>query len=100
MMWIVWLLVILLILLLAYAWAIRPNLPRRDISSLMGVDYAHRGLWGGDVPENSLAAFSRAVEAGFAIETDLHLSNRDLEKQFWNDVAEMYRMYGIEEGEV
>ena len=36
--------VIILLLLLVYAELIRPNLPRRDISPLMGVDYAHRGL--------------------------------------------------------
>ncbi|MBR6668191.1 MAG: glycerophosphodiester phosphodiesterase [Clostridia bacterium] len=84
MMWIVWVLLALLILLLAYAWAIRPNLPRRDISSLMGVDYAHRGLWNtnepdeenrpadGLRPENSLAAFRAAVEKGYGIELDVH----------------------------
>jgi glycerophosphoryl diester phosphodiesterase len=36
--------------------------------------YAHRGLWGGDVPENSLAAFKRAAERGLAIELDVQLS--------------------------
>lgn len=84
MMWIVWVLLVLLILLLAYAWAIRPNLPRRDISSLMGVDYAHRGLWNTNEPdeetrladdlrpENSLAAFRAAVEKGYGIELDVH----------------------------
>lgn len=84
MMWIVWVLLALLILLLAYAWAIRPNLPRRDISFLMGVDYAHRGLWNTNEPdeehrpaddlrpENSLAAFRAAVEKGYGIELDVH----------------------------
>ena len=83
-MWIVWLVLILLILLLAYAWAIRPNLPRRDISPLLGVDYAHRGLWNTNEPgeenrpaddlrpENSLAAFRAAVEKGYGIELDVH----------------------------
>ena len=36
--------------------------------------YAHRGLWGGDVPENSLAAFRAAADAGFGIELDVQLS--------------------------
>ena len=36
--------------------------------------YAHRGLWGEGAPENSLAAFRRAVEHGFAIELDVQLS--------------------------
>ncbi len=37
--------------------------------------YAHRGLYGGDAPENSLPAFRRAAEAGFAIELDVQLSS-------------------------
>ncbi|MBQ9777849.1 MAG: glycerophosphodiester phosphodiesterase [Clostridia bacterium] len=36
--------------------------------------YAHRGLWGGEVPENSLQAFDRAAAQGFAIELDVQLS--------------------------
>ncbi len=36
--------------------------------------YAHRGLWGEGIPENSLAAFRRAAEHGFAIELDVQLS--------------------------
>ena len=36
--------------------------------------YAHRGLWNEEIPENSLAAFARAAEAGFAIELDVQLS--------------------------
>lgn len=34
--------------------------------------YAHRGLFGGDKPENSMAAFAAAVEAGYGIELDVH----------------------------
>ncbi len=65
---------------LLYAWLIRPNLPRRDISCLQGVDYAHRGLWNtnepgeGNRPENSLAAFRAAVEKGYGMELDVHLT--------------------------
>lgn len=36
--------------------------------------FAHRGLWGEGVPENSLAAFDAAAEAGFGIELDVQLS--------------------------
>ena len=82
-MWLLWLFLALAILLLLYAWAIRPNLPRRDISPLMGVDYAHRGLWNTNTPgenaddlrpENSLAAFRAAVEKGYGVELDVHLT--------------------------
>ncbi len=66
------LIIILLLLLLTYAELIRPNLPRRDITPLMGVDYAHRGLWNNERPENSLAAFRAAVEKGYGIELDVH----------------------------
>lgn len=33
--------------------------------------YAHRGLHDGDIPENSLAAFERAIECGLGIECDV-----------------------------
>ena len=38
--------------------------------------YAHRGLYDNDagIPENSLAAFRRAAEAGFGAELDIHLT--------------------------
>ena len=78
MMWILWLILALLVLLLAYAWAIHPNLPKRDITPLMGVDYAHRGYWTPNDPgeenrpENSLAGFKAAVEHGYGIELDVH----------------------------
>lgn len=36
--------------------------------------YAHRGLYGGEIPENSLPAFRRAAERGIAIELDVQLS--------------------------
>ena len=70
----------LLLFVAAYAWLIHPNLPRRDISCLQGVDYAHRGLWNtnepgsGNRPENSLAGFRVAVEKGYGIELDVHLT--------------------------
>lgn len=37
------------------------------------VPLAHRGLHGPDAPENSLAAFQRAVDAGVGVELDVHL---------------------------
>lgn len=39
--------------------------------------YAHRGLHGDGVPENSVAAFRRARERGFGVELDVHLTADD-----------------------
>ena len=49
---------------------------RRDhvgLSALRGWSYAHRGLHGNGVPENSLEAFRLAVNAGYGSELDVHL---------------------------
>lgn len=68
--WII--LLILVLLLLLYIWMLLPNLPRRDMTALTRVDYAHRGLWNSVRPENSLSAFRAAVDAGYGIELDVH----------------------------
>jgi glycerophosphoryl diester phosphodiesterase len=44
------------------------------VSPLLARDFAHRGLWGGPVPENSLAAARAAIAGGFGIECDVRLS--------------------------
>jgi glycerophosphoryl diester phosphodiesterase len=44
------------------------------VSALLARDFAHRGLWGGPVPENSLAAARAAIAGGFGIECDVRLS--------------------------
>lgn len=36
--------------------------------------YAHRGLWGGGAPENSLVAFEAAKAAGVGVELDVRLT--------------------------
>nr|WP_166178039.1 glycerophosphodiester phosphodiesterase family protein [Altererythrobacter segetis] len=41
------------------------------IGWLKGRDYAHRGLHGGEAPENSLSAFSAAISHGMGIECDV-----------------------------
>ena len=63
-----------LVLLALWLLLIAPR-PRRarDMKSFLA-PYAHRGLWGGEIPENSLAAFERAAEEGFGIELDVQLS--------------------------
>ena len=43
------------------------------LEALRGWAYAHRGLHGNGVPENSMAAFRAALEHGYGIELDVHL---------------------------
>ena len=45
-----------------------------DTDPSLFTHYAHRGLHGEDIPENSLAAFRNAVSHGYGIELDLQLS--------------------------
>lgn len=47
---------------------------RGRVGFLYSHDIAHRGLWGGPVPENSLAAARAAMQGGFGIECDVRLS--------------------------
>lgn len=49
---------------------------RPDRKPFEGILYAHRGLHdnAGEAPENSMAAFRKAVEAGYGIELDVQLS--------------------------
>jgi len=53
---------------------ISPSRRRKFADSGLICPYAHRGLHGGGVPENSLAAFKKAVDSGHGIELDLQLS--------------------------
>lgn len=43
------------------------------MEQLRGWSYAHRGLHGPGVPENSMAAFRAALEGGYGVELDVHL---------------------------
>lgn len=67
---------------------------REEFSWLTARPIAHRGLH--DLargrPENSLGAFAAAVEAGYAIECDLHLSADGVPVVFHDD--ELHRLTG------
>ena len=54
---------------------------------------AHRGLYGGGVPENSMAAYEAAMRAGCAIEVDVQLT-RDGVPVLFHD-AHLQRMTGV-----
>ena len=69
--------VILVVLVILYLLMIMPRIfhrPSRD--PFLGVLYAHRGLHDNDssAPENSMAAFKKAVDAGYGIECDVQLT--------------------------
>lgn len=68
---------IVLIVTVCYLLAIMPRmLHKPDSEPFRHVLYAHRGLHrnGGEAPENSLAAFRKAVEGGYGIELDVQLT--------------------------
>ena len=59
----------------AWCLLIKPRQKQPGWDKLDGVKYAHRGLHDAaqGIPENSMAAFRRAVEHGFGAELDVHL---------------------------
>lgn len=61
---------------------------------LLKIDYAHRGLHGEDIPENSLAAYQNAIDNGYGIEIDVQLSS-DGEIFVFHDPTAM-RMCGVD----
>lgn len=70
---------------------------RADRTPFMShVFYAHRGLFDNesDAPENSLAAFRKAVDAGYGMELDVQLSKDDKLVVFHD--ATLKRMCGVE----
>lgn len=75
----VWMSILLVLLWspLLYLWMLGPNKPRREgMRPFEKVLIAHRGLHDASkqIPENSLAAFQKAVEAGYGMEMDLQLT--------------------------
>jgi len=65
------------ILIALYLLAIMPRIYKRpDVTPLLGWHYAHRGFHDNrsEAPENSMAAFRKAVEAGYGIELDVQLT--------------------------
>lgn len=92
------LLILLVILLVLYLFLAAPRMINRaDRTPFMSnVFYAHRGLFDneGDAPENSLAAFRKAVEAGYGMEMDVQLTKDDQLVVFHD--ATLKRMCGVE----
>ena len=91
-------LILLIILLILYLVLVAPKVIRRaDYQPFMGnVFYAHRGLFDNEseAPENSLAAFQKAVDAGYGMEMDVQLTKDDKLVVFHD--ATLERMCGVE----
>lgn len=90
------LIIMLLIIIVAviYVSLIMPRAVDGADMELLCVDYAHRGLWNENVPENSLAAFELAVREKYGIELDIQFS-RDGRIVVFHDVT-LKRMCGVE----
>ena len=91
-----WIGIVLAVLAGLLLFLIFPALRRHKGRAMFeGKCIAHRGLHGTDngiVPENSLAAFRRAAEKGYPIETDIHLTKDGRVAVFHDD--DLKRMCG------
>lgn len=66
----------------------------KQFSFLNDIPVAHRGLHEDGIPENSLSAFRRARDLGFAIETDVRLTKDGAVVAFHDD--SLFRACGID----
>ena len=85
---------ILVVLLLVLLFLTAPRKKNAAVKPFLSVPYAHRGLHGEGIAENSATAFRAAVEAGFGIELDVRVS-RDGEVVVVHD-ATLTRVCGID----
>ena len=56
-----------------YLFMVKGRSGHPGLKQLQKFSYAHRGLHGNGIPENSMAAFRAALEKGYGIELDIHL---------------------------
>jgi len=84
------LLVVVIIGLLLFL--IKPNSQR--IGLLPTKMFAHRGLHGAEIPENSLSAFAYAKQSGYGVELDVQLT-RDKQVVVFHD-PDLKRMCGVD----
>ena len=88
---------VLAFLILVYIFLIFPSGRRKKTAQFFAsqTKFAHRGLHGEGVPENSLAAFELACKNGYGIELDVHVTADDKLVVFHDDTLK--RMCGIDE---
>lgn len=65
--------IILIVLATVYFLSTVGRTGHKGYEALQGWYYAHRGLHGNGVPENSMEAFQKAKQAGYGVELDVHL---------------------------
>lgn len=94
MIFLVTLLCVLFALGLLTLFLTSPAVARPEANALKNKQFAHRGLWDEDVPENSLAAFKEAKDEGYGVELDVRLT-ADGEVVVFHD-GSLERMCGID----
>lgn len=68
-------LIVLAVLFVLYVLSLKGRTNNPNVKKFEGVRFAHRGLWTKEgAPENSMPAFRAAVEGGYGIELDVHLT--------------------------
>ena len=85
---------VVLALVVVYLFLIKTAPVKRAAMERYGKTFAHRGLWDADAPENSLAAFEKAVSAGYGIEFDIHKTRDGHVVVFHDDT--LTRMCGVD----
>lgn len=87
-------LLVFMIVCVIYLFLIMPRVIDGADTESIACDYAHRGLYGRGIPENSLAAFELAARSGAGIELDVRLT-RDKRVVVFHDET-LKRMCGVE----
>ncbi len=67
-------LIIAVILFLLYLFTLSGRVGFTDFKDFKKYQFAHRGLFGNGIPENSIKAFENAVANGYGAELDVHLT--------------------------
>ena len=91
------LLTVFIVLILLFVVLVAPRtIGSASLEHMQGYHYAHRGYHDGNVavPENSLASFTAAIEAGYGIELDVQLSADNVPMVFHD--ADLERICGVE----
>ena len=77
-----------------YIFLIAPRIKDPADMDVISTNYAHRGLWDKNIPENSLLSFSYAAQNGYGIELDVQLS-KDKQVMVFHDCS-LKRMCGVD----